>query len=371
MIRFGAMSIILLVGALYGVLIAVMLASSARNRLANRFLALLIGVIVARMFPYIIGYAGYYDAYPWLSFAPYNFSLAFGPLLYLYVIALTRPALPPRWGWHLAPVAVQFVFYCVLFIQPLEFKNAWDTNWQRPVINPIELVATFLSIGAYWWLSLAHYRGYQRWLETHVSDREDHHLEWVRNFLIALGLTLALWMGMAAFEVFIAALDYFQRFPFYVWLTVLVYYLGTEGYRHAPREYSQWVTDIPDASEPRAVAERDWRAQGEAWRASLVQEGWWRDPDLTLASLARKLGTNTSHLSRAINEGLGQNFNEMVNRERVRAVQADIAGADEARDLLEIALAAGFSSKASFNRSFKTYAGMTPSEYRESVRRKS
>jgi hypothetical protein len=47
--------------------------------------------------PYVIGYAGFYDAYPWLSFAPFDLGLATGPLLYLYVRRLAMPALPPRW----------------------------------------------------------------------------------------------------------------------------------------------------------------------------------------------------------------------------------------------------------------------------------
>ncbi|MDX2220008.1 MAG: AraC family transcriptional regulator [Burkholderiales bacterium] len=378
MIRFGAMSIILLLGALYGVLVAAMLWWSARNRLANRFLALLILVIVARLLPYIIGYAGYYDAYPWLSFAPWNVSLAFGPLLFLYVWCLTRP-LPARWGWHFLPVAIQFVYYCVMFMQPLAFKNDWDTHWQRPIIGPIQTVATFASLGVYWWLSLTHYRAWQRWLEAHVSDREDQHLEWVRNFLIALGATLAVWMAWEAFEAFVVRLDYFQRFPLYVWLAVLVYYLGTEGLRHARREYSQWLPEPAAANDSvlptpwPGASDRDWRALGERWRDELQREGWWRDPTLSLGKLARKLGTNTSHLSRAINEGLGQNFNEMVNRQRVAAVRAvlDAGGSEAESDLLDIALAAGFSSKASFNRSFKAYAGVTPSEYREGARRKS
>lgn len=378
MIRFGAMSIILLLGALYGVLVAAMLWWSARNRLANRFLALLILVIVARLTPYIIGYAGYYDAYPWLSFAPWNFSLAFGPLLFLYVWCLTRP-LPPRWGWHFLPVAIQFVYYCVMFMQPLAFKNDWDERWQGTIIGPIQSLTTFGSLGVYWWLSVVHYRAWQRWLEEHVSDREDQRLEWVRNFLIAFGATLAVWMSWEAFEAWVVRLNYFQRFPLYAWLAVLVYYLGTEGLRHAQREYSQWLPEPVAANDsvlptpwPGATV-RDWRALGERWREELQREGWWRDPRLSLGKLARKLGTNASHLSRAINEGLGQNFNEMVNRQRVAAVRAvlDEGGSEAQGDLLDIALATGFSSKASFNRSFKAYAGVTPSEYREQARRKS
>lgn len=38
------------------------------------------------------------------------------------------------------------------------------------------------------------------------------------------------------------------------------------------------------------------------------------------------------------------------------------------RDLLDIAFAAGFSSKSSFNRVFKAQTGETPSRFREAAR---
>ena len=54
MIRFGSMSITLLIGALYGVLFAALLWWSTQNRTANRFLALLLIVIAMLLAPYII-----------------------------------------------------------------------------------------------------------------------------------------------------------------------------------------------------------------------------------------------------------------------------------------------------------------------------
>ena len=115
---------------------------------------------------------------------------------------------------------------------------------------------------------------------------------------------------------------------------------------------------------------RDWQQQAYTWRDKIIAAGWWQDPEITLAKLARKLGTNTSDLSRAINDGLGLNFNELINRLRVDAVKAAIVAADPSQteaSLLDIAFAAGFSSKASFNRSFKLYTGQTPSQYRAQV----
>jgi AraC-like DNA-binding protein len=384
MIRFGSMSITLLLGALYGVLFATLLWFTRTNTIANRFLALLLIAFVLRMVPYIIGYAGYYDAYPWLSFMPYNVSLAFGPLLYLHVRSLSVPALPPRWLLHFLPVAIQFAYYCVIFTQPLAFKNSWDGNVHVPIVYPLELVATLLSIAVYWWKSFVHHRDYQKWLVANVSQAEDNRIDWVRNFLLALAITLVLWIALDFVDRFVAKLNYFHRFPFYVWLGLLVYYLGTEGYRHARHRYPAWdvsgetpppapleaaletdVTVPPTVASTAAPKEAvNWQERGERWRQKLVDAEWWRDPELTLATLARKLGTNTSDLSRAINDGLGMNFNELINRLRVDAVKATLAKERE-RNLLDIAFDAGFSSKASFNRSFKLYTGETPTAWRE------
>lgn len=109
---------------------------------------------------------------------------------------------------------------------------------------------------------------------------------------------------------------------------------------------------------------RDWAAQGKAWIERIETLELWRDPALTLASLARMLGTNTTYLSRALGAASGENFNAVINRRRVAAVQALLATPAEQRDLLTVALDVGFNSKASFNRAFRDFAGMSPSAWR-------
>jgi AraC-like DNA-binding protein len=97
--------------------------------------------------------------------------------------------------------------------------------------------------------------------------------------------------------------------------------------------------------------------------------GYFRDPDLTLAKLAVALGASQARITRAVNDGLGQNFSEAVNHLRVRDVVRRLEDPLEQRDLLELALASGFSSKQTFNRCFRRIVGTTPSAYRRSVRR--
>jgi AraC-like DNA-binding protein len=373
MIKFGPWSTTLGLAMAFGLLVAVLLAASRRNTVANRFLAGVLVVLSLKLAPYCLGYAGFYDAYPWLTFAPLSFGLALGPLLYLHIATLSAGALPGRWAWHLVPGGLQFLYYLALFVQPLAVRHAWSDAWDGPWLQPLETALELGSLLAYLIAALRIFRGYQRWLDAHLSNREELRLPWLRNVLVAM---LAATVPWTAYEVasFALSMDYFDRFPLYLGIAGLLVYLGLEGWRHADRRYPvAGSCDPPVAAgppfEPTAAApRRDWTAQGEAWLARTESAQWWRDPELSLEDLARRLGTNTRYLSRALNEGLGVSFNVAINRFRVTEVAALLRQPGTEGDLLAHALAAGFSSKTSFNRVFRAMTGMTPSAYRAAHR---
>jgi AraC-like DNA-binding protein len=129
-------------------------------------------------------------------------------------------------------------------------------------------------------------------------------------------------------------------------------------------DVTQASIDVQQAREVSRMP-RDWSADGQRWMKQLVETGLWREPDLSLERLARELGTNTNYLSRALNDGLGTSFNAAVNRLRVEEMTRRLEDERETRDLLTLAMAAGFSSKTSFNRIFKSQTGQTPSQYRQ------
>ncbi|RYZ87656.1 MAG: AraC family transcriptional regulator, partial [Moraxellaceae bacterium] len=61
-----------------------------------------------------------------------------------------------------------------------------------------------------------------------------------------------------------------------------------------------------------------------------------------------------------------QNFHEFVNRYRVEEVKRVLSAADsQALAITDIATKAGFNSKAAFNRFFKKFTDMTPTQFRE------
>lgn len=381
-IRLGSWSTTLLLASLHGLAMAVLLTSQTANRQANRCLAALLLVVVLLITPYTIGYAGFYDAWPWLTYAPFFWQLALGPLIWLYVRQLGERAMPPRWRWHFLPAALQGGYFCVLFVLPLQAKWDWDeavhAAWVAPALDALVLV----SLAFYWVKAWQAYVAYQQWLEQHSGAREEYRLGWLRGFLWAIAAVILVTLGYTVTDRLILDLDYFDHYPLYLMLAALVYYLGVEGWRHAVDAYpvreSQPLESLPveqaliervpngperiETEQGVESPERDWAALGREHARVVSERGWWREPDLDLATLARRLGTNTLYLSRALNDGLGQSFSEFINRQRVEAARTLLTGH---AGMLEIAAEVGFGSKASFNRAFRAYAGCTPTAYRQ------
>lgn len=91
------------------------------------------------------------------------------------------------------------------------------------------------------------------------------------------------------------------------------------------------------------------------------------NPELTLHDLAETTGLKLAELSNFINKNMGRNFNDFINEYRIREFKRLVSTeADPKATLMELAYQSGFNSKASFNRLFKEYTGITPSQFKKS-----
>lgn len=360
---FGWRSAVLTVVVVQLLLIGGALPRTLVNNSANRTLAVLLVVLAGVLVPWLIGFAGFYDRWRWLTFAPFACPLAIAPLLWFYVHALVHGRWPERAGLHLAPAGAYLLFMTASFLLPMPMKDAWSDLVLGPVSRAVWLGSAF-GLAAYGFAGLKLLRRYRVLLAGQRSDDHRFAARWLSR---AVGATLALlpvWAVYATWNA-VSALGYFNLMGLHLAIAAFALYLGVEGWRHAGLPFP-----TIDELTPPVAAEasgRDWAAQGAAWAATIRREGWAAIPDLSLAMLARRLGTNTSHLSRALNEGLGMGFSGFVNALRCETVAAAI-DRGEGDDLLALALEAGFSSKASFNRAFQAAYGMAPSAYRRAAR---
>ena len=86
--------------------------------------------------------------------------------------------------------------------------------------------------------------------------------------------------------------------------------------------------------------------------------------DLSLTHLAERLAFSPNQLSQILNEGFGENFYRFVNRYRVEESKRLLLDPAFAHySVLGIAFQAGFSTKSTFNKTFKELTGLAPSEF--------
>ncbi len=89
------------------------------------------------------------------------------------------------------------------------------------------------------------------------------------------------------------------------------------------------------------------------------------EPELTLDQLAGRISVKPRVLSQVINDGLGQNFYDFVNRYRIQEASRLLTNPQDPKiTILEVLYEVGFNSKSSFNTLFKKYTGLTPTAFR-------
>lgn len=95
-------------------------------------------------------------------------------------------------------------------------------------------------------------------------------------------------------------------------------------------------------------------------------------PDFTLKQLADMVGSNTTYVSRIINDTFGLTFSTLVGNYRVRTVCQRIDNSDIYDNLTieGIANSVGFKSRTAFLNAFKREVGLSPSEYIKVATRK-
>lgn len=358
-----------LLGAAAGLclVLAAALALDGGNRTANRMLAAALVVIAGLLTPYVIGFAGAYDAFRGLTFAPFAIPLALGPLLYGYAHALADGRAPPRMRRHLIAPTVQLAYFTACFLLPLSVKWDWYTGGHRDLVAPLFDLLAPVSLAAYAWAIGRVLARHRARLADQRSDDDRFSARWLTRVRAAILIGVAVQAGFWLWSALTGGIDFFQETGLYLALGALGLYLGIAGWRHAALPVPLASPDATPVDEGvPSRAEPDWAAIGAVIEARMRAEGWWREPDLTLPRLARLMGTNAGRVSRAINQGLGVNFSVLVNGLRAEGV-AEALRTRPGADLLDLALEMGFASKASFNRAFRARYGMAPSRYRREV----
>lgn len=367
---------------------------SSADKLLGSFLMLAALYVV----PWMTGFAGWYNNQPYrdiLFYTPFILGLFIGPVLFLYVKALTNfnYTITKNDRLHFIP-GLLYLLWCavVVIVDKLVLKRYYLMDGETdPDFDTWYQWLQKISTIVYLVMSVLYYRKYKQYVFFESSFTEVASFKWLRYFLIAFMLLTALPLVTELISL-IPALQkvngYITSWYYFLAFAVVVYYIAINGYNAAniPLHRLHFKPDLllqyqpvkllqaPELTED-AVYEvvntpKQEDAVLDAWKkkvtAIVEQEQLYTEPELTLTVLAKKIQTNTSVLSRVINQGFNTSFNDFVNEYRVNAVKEKLkAGEQQTQTLLGIAFDCGFNSKATFNRAFKKATELSPKEWIE------
>lgn len=100
----------------------------------------------------------------------------------------------------------------------------------------------------------------------------------------------------------------------------------------------------------------------------MVKERLFLDQKLSIHKVSEKVGIPRKYLSEVLNLHMNTNFQDFVNSHRIQEFKRLLLSEKYANyTLLGIASEVGFSSKSTFNSSFKKLEGITPNQYKKSI----
>ncbi|MEM6857206.1 MAG: AraC family transcriptional regulator [Pseudomonadota bacterium] len=333
---------------------------------ASLSLAAFVALSCVAAVPTLIGFAGAYDIWPGLTFLPTETFLFLGPLIFLHSYALMVGKPERRHLTLLAPGFMYWLYQLWAFtlLGDAEAKWAYGRAVHHPYVFPFVTALTWVMIAGCIAAAFVLRRRYVTWLHDNRADNDPFDPTWLSHLMMMVIAASLYWIGKSAISIWYQ-FDYFENFAWDFLALFFVFVIALEALVGIDRAFPKMNQSIAKPHPvDQAIPPRDWMSEGRKVSDAVISNGWFLEADLTLQSVSRRYGINHVYLSRAINDGLGYNFNGFINQLRVDHAKKLIEAGDK-RSLTEIALAAGFGSKASFNRAFKLHAGVSPSEHRK------
>lgn len=335
--------------------------------LASRYLALFLVFFCINVVPQIIGFSGFYQAFPWLTFAPFNNELWLGPLLLLHCFALTKYTTPPYLKLLILPGIVQTLYYLIVFLSIDTYQQKWtyNDNFHMIYIVPVETLLTIgISVFCAWrsYKQIALYKQHLLQLE---SDQSTYDVSWLKWMSILVFLLFSVWSMFEIAHSLVDGLSYIDQYPFHVCFMIIILFLGQRALASIRLPYPAPLAAELNADDTQK--NEGYESEHQKQLVSLIERGllhyqWYLNQQFSLSDLARAVNSNESYVSKAINLGLGKNFNQLINEARVEHAKKLLTKQIDYK-VTDLIFDCGFSSKASFNRSFKQYTGLTPSAY--------
>jgi len=308
------------------------------KKLSNYFLSLLLLMIIVRIAKSIVFYFEPMLAKVFLQLG-LSACLLIGPFLYFYIKSkLSSSADVVSWQLHLGLLVTVILIGGAIF----------------PYVSYPEIWGKSISFIYYQWLVYILASAYLLKTELHkffikrsvINEDET----WMLSVFIG---TSFIWLAhyTSSYTSYIAGA---LSFSFVLYLLILLVIFNRK--KATPAKVEKYLDKKIDNEEmEKYLLQLD---------KLLTQEQLFKDANLTLSQLAKKMNILPQRLSQFVNDNLNKSFSLFINEYRISAAKA-LLDCEQLKKMDVIAEDCGFNSNSTFYTAFKKVTGTTPAKYRD------
>jgi AraC-like DNA-binding protein len=388
-ITFNIWAVIILFGAAQGLFLSIYLFTKSENRDANKWLAFLLTAISLHLFEYGADISGITMKYPFLLASTYPLLFCFGPLYFIYCRYLLDKnyKVSLKSMLHFIPAVLVLLMFLPFYTMPENQKISFILNLEsngnlkipteQLVFMAIHVVQTVIYVYA----SYEFIHKKEQALKEFSSDvLVVKKINWLNTFSLYFGIWLLLYFLLVLVLTFINS---FQIQVDYVMLLITSLSLYAIGYSaiQSPEIFksfpevefhiSELNSQTPPTVPPIAIGaigmengNRFPELKQKLMHFMETNKPYLKS-DLKISELADSLFVPYHQLSQLINDEFLVNFYDFINKHRVEDAKKLLIEDNRNYKILAIAYEVGFNSKATFNRVFKKFTDLTPSEFKE------
>lgn len=304
------------------------------------------------------------------------------PLLLAYVThSLYKPTkltlrslvyLLPLFLYLMTLFVVHFSLQANQEIAFLKFLRSGFAQYYEHVRNIIRLafgIAAFMVL-----------HNHQRKINFAYSNLDSLSFRWLKLLVggyVLLKLWVTLYVAIYTFMVTVIGEEHINLSYFdvmgsmgdygHLLLVSLMLYFGTANARNESQISEESLNEVQISKDENEQDARPSYTEEQIQRLKnhMQRKQPFLDCNLKIEDLSNQVSIPVKALSNIINREFSKNYFEFINDYRIAEVKTLLSDSNkQAQSIIDLAFAAGYNSKSTFNRLFKTATGLTPTQFR-------
>lgn len=362
---------------IFSILLSVFLLTvKPKNKIGNRLLACYFMVFAVHISVFF--YAKYITLPGSLEMLRDQIIDLASPLLFLYLLSSVYSDFKLRFihFLHLLPLIIGILIFTPRFYGVNESEKVlFIENFNTQIEVKMSYVVSTLISTFYLVLMFIELRKYKLVLRENYSNTTSFNYKWLYQLTVVVALIFAFSQFKQVYKFIgndVDTLNVMRLFLIIILLGFLFWIVLKSMYQ--PELFKAIDTKhllVTEELKKADVAEKSSDAvklQIQRLENYMEEQEPFLDASLTIQKLASQVGMPSRELSILINHHLNQHFFDFIATYRIKKAIALIENPSNNKlTILEVLYDVGFNSKSPFNKAFKKYTGVTPTEYRSTI----